>query len=130
MSSSRPGGRLAYFSKCSGRNGSEIFCSSLNHLPKSINRQRREQNGPYWPANQSPVCWHTGHLIAVGTLFGFAGKVFEVVQQVFRGGVGRAGILQNFLQIIGNHLELGGGEVRAVGGSVQILGDGLIMAAQ
>ena len=56
-----PGGNSANFSRCSGRNGSEIACSSLNHFPRSTSLQRREQKGPCEPANQSPTRLHVGH---------------------------------------------------------------------
>src|SRR6185312_1457007 len=62
LSKCSPGGNSANFSKCSGRKGSEIVCSSPNHFPKSTSLQRCEQNGPYFPANQSPTRLHVGHL--------------------------------------------------------------------
>src|SRR6185437_16289401 len=57
-----PGGNSANFSRCSGRSGSEMACSSLNHFPRSTSLHRREQKGPQDPANQSPVRPHVGHL--------------------------------------------------------------------
>src|ERR1039458_2746769 len=57
-----PDGRSAYFSKCSGLSGSEMACSPPNHLPRSMSLQRCEQNGPYFPANQSPDFLQVGHL--------------------------------------------------------------------
>jgi hypothetical protein len=60
-----PGGSSANFSRCSGRKGSEMACSSLNHLPRSISLQRREQKGPWGPANQSPIRLQVGHLTCI-----------------------------------------------------------------
>src|ERR1039457_4939893 len=57
-----PGGRSAYFSKCSGLSGSEMAFSPLNHLPRSMSLHRCEQNGPYFPASQSPDFLQVGHL--------------------------------------------------------------------
>jgi len=37
--------------------------SSLSHLPKSINLQRREQNGPSAPSNQLPGFLQVGHFV-------------------------------------------------------------------
>ena len=62
-SSCSPEGRSAYFSRCSGHNGSEMACSPPNHLPRSTSLQRWEQNGAYFPANQSPDFLHVGHLV-------------------------------------------------------------------
>ena len=64
LSKCSPGGRSANFSKCSGRSGSEMTCSPPNHLPRSTSLQRCEQNGPNFPANQSPDFLHAGHLTA------------------------------------------------------------------
>ena len=55
-------GGPVYFSKCSGRNGSEMTCSPPSHLPRSINLQRFEQNGPHGAANQSPDFLHVGQV--------------------------------------------------------------------
>jgi hypothetical protein len=68
--------------KFSGRSGSEIACSSPSHLPKSINLHRCEQNGPYFPANQSPDFLQTGHLIRRLRSFGFRGNLFDVVDDI------------------------------------------------
>jgi hypothetical protein len=62
-SSSCPGGRSAKGSRCSGRNGSEMRFSWLNHLPRSTSLQRCEQNGPYLPSNQFPSFLQLGHLM-------------------------------------------------------------------
>src|SRR6185437_8085284 len=62
-----PGGNSANFSRCSGRSGSEIACSSLNHFPRSTSLQRREQKGPVGPANQSPTRLQVGHLTFIAT---------------------------------------------------------------
>jgi hypothetical protein len=67
LSKCSPGGNSANFSRCSGRNGSEMACSSLNHFPRSTSLQRREQNGPLAPANQSPTRLHVGHLTFIAT---------------------------------------------------------------
>src|ERR1700733_9088049 len=51
--------------KCSAFSGSEIVCSPPNHLPRSIILQRCEQNGPYFPANQSPFFLQVGQMTFV-----------------------------------------------------------------
>lgn len=103
-----PGGRSANFSKCSGRNGSEIACSALNHFPKSTSLQRSEQNGANFPANQSPDFLQVGHLTRNAELFRFLCNFFYVVEQVGRNIIRRAAILQDFLHVVINHLLLFG----------------------
>src|SRR5688572_30460494 len=63
-----PDGSCSNFSKCSGRNGSEMTFSPLNHFPRSTSLHRFEQNGPYGVANQSPAFLHIGHLTIRGVL--------------------------------------------------------------
>ena len=58
-----PGGWSANFRSASADNGSEMACSSPNHLPRSISLQRLEQKGPNGVANQSPRRLQLGHLI-------------------------------------------------------------------
>lgn len=67
-SGSMPGGNSSQPSKWFGRSGSEMACSSANHLPRSTSLHRREQNGPNGVANQSPDFLHVGHLLEVGPL--------------------------------------------------------------
>ncbi len=82
LSKCSPDGRSANFSKCSGRNGSEMACSALNHLPRSTSLQRSEQNGPNFPANQSPDFLQVGHLTVRPVLFGFGSNRLEIADHL------------------------------------------------
>lgn len=112
-----PGGRRAYFSKCSGRNGSEMTCSSPSHLPRSINLHRFEQKGPYAPANQAPTFRHVGHRTCgfgdgiAGTLLRRAAAYFQASGfELVRGGDGqlwfRATDLEDGLNVGNDGVEL------------------------
>ncbi len=82
LSKCSPDGKSANFSKCSGRSGSEMACSALNHLPRSTSLQRSEQNGPNFPANQSPDFLQVGHLTARPILFGFGSNRLEITNHL------------------------------------------------
>ena len=70
---------MAKLSKCSGRSGSEMACSALNHFPRSTALQRDEQNGPYFSANQSPAFLQVGHFTVGAGLLGLDSNRYKVV---------------------------------------------------
>src|SRR5688572_23964145 len=60
------GSIISSLRKWSGRSGSEILFSSLNHFPRSTMRQRWEQKGPKDPSNHSPRFLQVGHFTSKG----------------------------------------------------------------
>jgi len=106
LSRCSPDGRSANVSKCSGRSGSEMACSALNHLPRSTSLQRSEQNGPNLPASQSPDILQVGHLVCRPRLFGFGCNRLEIAEHLCTVLHGHAAVRQNLFHAVQNHLLL------------------------
>jgi len=106
LSRCSPDGRSANFSRCSGRRGSEMACSALNHLPRSTSLQRSEQNGPNLPASQSPDILQVGHLVCRPRLFGFGCNRLEIAEHLCTVLHGHAAVRQNLFHAVQNHLLL------------------------
>jgi hypothetical protein len=82
---------------------------------------RCEQNGPNFPANQSPDFLQTGHLTCGIFLLGFRCNRFHAADDVYGVVSRRAAVLQNFLHIVKNLLLLLWQNVRGVENGVDVL---------